>query len=164
MFSTADLCLIVQTKTYHMRLILVTVGLLFLHSTVQSQTAATDSAEDERNDNTTVPAEVYDIDGEKVTFSRSLGSSEKELLGSWSCAGKSTVERLDFNDTETVIVTVGDNQLKGTWFLQEERIVLNVTGLVEAGLKSNEIKLNRKTSELGAEVLIFDGAVFKKLK
>lgn len=147
-----------------MRLLLVTVGLLFLHSTVQCQTTATDSAEDEINDNTTVPAEVYYMDGEKVTFDRSLASGEKELLGSWSCTGENALTRIDFKNPGTVIVTVGNQQLKGTWLLKEEQILLNASGLVEAGLKSDEIILNRQKSEVGSEVLLFGATVFKKLK
>lgn len=77
-------------------------------------------------DNTTNPAKQYELNGTKYTFDYDLSEVQLLMLGSWKAeSGSSDVQSLQFNDSETVITTIGGKQFKAYWSVIQNE--LNVT-------------------------------------
>ncbi|MCF8465745.1 MAG: hypothetical protein K9G41_12935 [Flavobacteriales bacterium] len=114
---------------------------------------AQDDIESEIEDNTSVPAEQYLIKGEKVTFSTNPSDFELAMIGSWE-SNKGSVKRIQFADSETVIVTFADKQMKGNWFLNDK--------IVSIQLKQNE--LNSSDDELSGLIVESNKVVTLELK
>ena len=79
---------------------------------------AQDDIQSEIDDNSGVPAKQYFIGGEKVTFSSDPTNDEFSMLGVWE-AKEGELHKLQFTDPETVLVSFGDKQVKGNWFIKD---------------------------------------------
>ena len=83
--------------------------------------------EDELNDNTSVPAKVYVIDGESYTYSEDLLDIELQLIGSWK-SKSGELNEIQFTDPETVILTLSGSQYKGSWTYTDAELNIFVAG------------------------------------
>lgn len=143
-------------------------GLVLLHLQLFSQNTETsgvdsDPSADELNDNTSTPAEVYYIDGEKVTFDKSLLPGQLELLGVWE-SDRGEIQRIEFTDPQTVIVTTTKRQQSGTWLLNQNKVVLSIIDEMSLLPLEDEMGLQVKGLDSEEPKLFLNGNVFNKRK
>jgi hypothetical protein len=106
---------------------------------------AQEGTESEIEDNTSVPARQFLIDGNKVTFSSDPSNFEYAMIGTWE-SKECFVKKLNFSDSETVVVTFANKQVKGNWSLSDGVVTIQLKQN-ETGVPSN--KLSGHVIEIG---------------